>query len=169
MKVTPKNVFILENGKYKEITYNELQKLEQTEKSYTSKRFLPLHGMLMEVTEETYKWYYKDKRRQNYVDECSRKRGDFSYNALDTKDLLGEDILEDKNIDIEKQVENKIMLELLSKALKQLSQEDRELIQLFYFQNNSERKLAKELGVSRPKLHSKLEEILYKIRKFMKN
>lgn len=42
MKVTPKNVFILENGKYKEITYNELQKLEQTEKSYTSKRFLPL-------------------------------------------------------------------------------------------------------------------------------
>ena len=84
MKVTPKNVFILENGKYKEITYNELQKLEQTEKSYTSKRFLPLHGMLMEVTEETYKWYYKDKRRQNYVDECSRKRGDFSYNALDT-------------------------------------------------------------------------------------
>lgn len=47
MKVTPKNVFILENGKYKEITYNELQQLEQTEKSYTSKRFLPLHGMLI--------------------------------------------------------------------------------------------------------------------------
>lgn len=124
----------------------EFQKLEQTDNSYVSKRFLPLHEMLMEVTEETYKWYYKDKRRQKYVDECLRKRGDFSYNALDTKDLLGEDILEDKNIDIEKQVENKIMLELLNKALKQLSKEDRELIQLFYFQNNSERKLAKDLA-----------------------
>ena len=34
MKVTPKNVFILENGKYKEITYNELMRDNDLQKLY---------------------------------------------------------------------------------------------------------------------------------------
>lgn len=50
MKYAPKKVFILENGLYKEITYSELKQLEQADKSYMDKFFLPLHGMLMEVT-----------------------------------------------------------------------------------------------------------------------
>ena len=76
MKYAPKKVFILENGKYKEITYSELQELEQSDKSYAEKFFLPLYGMLMEVTAETYKAYYKDKRNTwcgslcGYKDEC---------------------------------------------------------------------------------------------------
>ncbi len=37
MKYAPKKVFILENGKYKEITYSELQELEQSDKSYAEK------------------------------------------------------------------------------------------------------------------------------------
>lgn len=82
MKYAPKKVFILENGKYKEITYSELQKLEQSDKSYAEKFFLPLYGMLMEVTAETYKAYYKDQRRQKYIDERSLLNGDVSYDAL---------------------------------------------------------------------------------------
>ena len=97
MKYAPQKVFILENGKYKEIPYSELQKLEQSDKSYAEKFFLPLHGMLMEVTEEDYKEYYKDKRRQKYIDECSRKRGDVSYDALDTDETLGAETFEDKS------------------------------------------------------------------------
>mgnify|MGYP006982412562 CR=1 FL=1 len=34
MKYAPKKVFILENGVYKEISYNELKQLEQADKSY---------------------------------------------------------------------------------------------------------------------------------------
>ena len=97
MKYAPKKVFILENGLYKEITYSELKQLEQEDKSYMDKFFLPLHGMLMEVTEETYKEYYRDKRRQKYIDERSRLNGDVSYNALDTDETLGEDVLRIQN------------------------------------------------------------------------
>ena len=99
MKYAPKKVFILENGKYKEITYSELQELEQSGKSYAEKFFLPLHGMLMEVTEETYKWYYKDKRRQKYIDERSLLNGDVSYDALDTDETLGAEVFADKKTD----------------------------------------------------------------------
>ena len=93
MKYAPKKVFILENGVYKEISYNELKQLEQADKPYMDKLFLPLYGMLMEVTEETYKEYYRDKRRQKYIDERSKLNGDVSYNALDTDETLGEDVL----------------------------------------------------------------------------
>lgn len=108
MKYAPKKVFILENGLYKEITYSELKQLEQADKSYMDKFFLPLHGMLMEVTEETYKEYYWDKRRQKYIDERSKLNGDVSYNALDTDETLGEDILADTKTDVEAEVINKM-------------------------------------------------------------
>ncbi len=96
MKYAPKKVFILENGNYKEITYNKLQDLERSDKSYASKLFLPMYGMLMEVTGETYKAYYKDKRRQKYVDERSLLNGDVSYDALDTDETLGSEVFADK-------------------------------------------------------------------------
>ena len=93
MKYAPKKVFILENGVYKEISYNELKQLEQADRSYMDKLFLPLYGMLREGREETYKEYYRDKRRQKYIDERSKLNGDVSYNALDTDETLGEDVL----------------------------------------------------------------------------
>ena len=51
MKHTPKKVFILEGNNYKEITYEELCRLTESENAlYADKHFLPLHGMLMEVS-----------------------------------------------------------------------------------------------------------------------
>ena len=52
MKYTPKKVFILEDGKYIEMPYEEFNRRKQEDESYREKRFLSLHGMLMEVTKE---------------------------------------------------------------------------------------------------------------------
>ena len=82
MKYTPKNVFILEDGRYKEISYEEHHKLQKTDKAYADKLFLLLHGSLMEVTEDTYRIYHKTRCRQKYIDECSYKNRDFSYDSL---------------------------------------------------------------------------------------
>ena len=142
VKYAPKKVFILENGLYKEITYSELKQLEQADKSYMDKFFLPLYGMLMEVTEETYKEYYRDKRRQKYIDERSKLNGDVSYNALDTDETLGEDILADRRTDVEMQVINQMTVEQLRKAFLLLSPDERELITAIYIQNLTEREFA---------------------------
>lgn len=91
------------------------------------KFFLPLHGMLMEVTEETYKEYYRDKRRQKYIDERSKAHGDISYNSFDTDEFLGEDILVDKRIDVEAQVISKMTVEKLQKAFLLLSPDEKAL------------------------------------------
>ena len=138
MKYAPKKVFVLENGNYKEITYSELKTLEQTDKDYANKYFLPLHGMLMEVTEDEYRSYYKDKRRQKYIDERSRENGDFSYDSLDSSDMLGESVLVDIETNVEEQVTNKIILEQLHNAFLLLSTEERELIKILFIDGVTE-------------------------------
>lgn len=105
MKYTPKKVFILVEGKYTEISYEELQRREKENDTYKDKLFLPLHGTLMEVTKDDYISYYKDKRRQRYIEECARKYGLFSYDSLTTDEFNGEDILADPNCDIEVEVQ----------------------------------------------------------------
>ena len=156
VKYAPKKVFILENGVYREISYNELKQLEQADKSYMDKFFLPLHGMLMEVTEEAYKEYYRDKRRQKYIDERSKANGDISYNSFDTDELLGEDILVDKHTDVEAQVISKMTVQQLRQAFLLLSTDEITLLKLRYFKEYSEIKLSKYYGVSQQAISKRI-------------
>lgn len=167
MKYAPKKVFILENGVYREISYNELKQLEQADKSYMDKFFLPLHGMLMEVTEETYKEYYRDKRRQKYIDERSRLNGDVSYNALDTDETLGEDVFADEKTDVEAEVINKMTVAELRKAFLLFSPDERELIKILFIDGVTERKASEIYGVSQVAIHKRKNKILAKLKEFL--
>lgn len=167
MKYAPKKVFILENGNYKEITYNELQKLERSGKSYVDKFFLPLHGMLMEVTEQTYREYYRDKRRQKYIDERSKLNGDVSYNALDTDETLGEDVFADTKTDVESEVINKMTVAELRKAFLLLLPDERELIKILFIDGVTERKASEMYGVSQVAIHKRKNRILAKLKDFL--
>lgn len=50
MKKQPKAVYIIENGGYTELTYEEFCRREQICPLYADKLFLPLYGRLMEVS-----------------------------------------------------------------------------------------------------------------------
>lgn len=100
MKHALKKVFILEDGEYIEISYEEFCQRKETDTTYKDKLFIFLHGMLMEVTANDYLEFHKDKRRQKYIDERSVDNGDFSYDMLTTDDFNGEDILIDTSQDI---------------------------------------------------------------------
>ena len=167
MKYAPKKVFILENGNYKEITYNKLQDLERADKAYAEKFFLPLYGMLMEVTEETYKWYYKDKRRQKYIDERSLLNGDVSYDALDTDETLGAEVFADTKTDVEAAVINKMTVAELRKAFLLLSPDERELIKVLFIDGATERKAAEIYGISQVAIHKRKNRILAKLKDFL--
>ena len=101
MKNTLDKVFILEDGSYTEINYEELCRRTEIDKAYEDKLFLPLHGMLMEVEEDEYRTFYKNVRRQKYLRERSIENEDFSYDMLTTDDFNGENILVDETQDIE--------------------------------------------------------------------
>lgn len=169
MKYVPKKVFVLENDTYTEITYEELCQREESDMAYKDKLFLYLHGALMEVTQEDYKDYYKMKWRQNYIDARAVAKKDLYYSALDTDEFSGEDILIDSTIDVVGQVEEKLMLEKLHKVLPLLTEEERLLIQRFYYEEIPETKLAGMYGVTQQAISKRLIKIEGKLKKLLEN
>lgn len=170
MKYTPRKVFILEDNRYTEITYEELcHKIEDKTTSYAEKLFIPLHGMLMEVTEDAYRDFYKDKRRQKYLKERSEENGDISYDMLTTDEFYGEDILIDDSIDIAAQVERMIMTDKLKQCIALLKTEEYELINALFFRNLSEREWSAETGIPQKTINDRKRRILVKLKKFMEN
>lgn len=167
MKYAPKKVFILENDSYVEITYEELCRREMTEQGYGDKLFLPLHGMLMEVTKDFYDDFYRDKRRQEYITARSIANGDVSYDALDTDEFNGEDTLVDPDEDIAEQVAQKMMIEKLRRVLPLLSEDERELIIAHFYQGKSQTALSDEYGVNQSNISRKIGKILAKMKKLL--
>ena len=121
MKKQPKAVYIIENGGYTELTYEEFCRREQICPLYADKLFLPLYGRLMEVSKEDYMEFYRAKRRQKYLDERSADNGDFSYDMLTTDEFSGEDILIAEQPDVCDAVVESIMTDKLRKAILKLT------------------------------------------------
>lgn len=165
MKYPPRKVFVFENGVYVELSYAEFR---QQEDRYQGRRFVPLHGMLMEVSENDYKTFYKDKRRQKYLDERSAKNGDFSYDMLTTDEFNGEDILVDMASDTAGDAEKKIMLDNLRLEFAKLSEDEQKILYLIYGQRLSERAVAERFHVSQNAIHRRKVQILEKLRKAKK-
>ena len=162
MKYPPRKVFVLEDGVYEELSYIEFR---QREDIYQGRRFILLHGMLMEVSESDYKAFYKDKRRQKYLDERSAKNGDFSYDMLATDEFNGEDIWVDEMSDTACGVEKKIMLYNLRLEFKGLSEGEQRILHLIYYHRLSERAVAERFHVSQNAIHRRKVQILAKLRK----
>jgi RNA polymerase sigma factor (sigma-70 family) len=159
--------FILTPDGYEEITYAELIIRQEADPSYTKRRFIPVHGMLMEVSEEEYRDFYRVKRRQTYIDEEASRAGAFSYNALDTDEMNGEDIIPDPSPPLADAIADKLMLEALRIGLDKLSEDERALIEALYFEGKSERELARESGIPDMTLNYRKRKILAKLKTLM--
>lgn len=75
MAYKPKKVFIKEKDGYVEITYEEFCRKENSE--FKDKLFISLYGTLMEVEEDYYKQFYREKRREKYMQERSAQKAMF--------------------------------------------------------------------------------------------
>lgn len=169
MKKQPKTVYIIENGKYTELTYEEFRHREQTCPLYADRLFIPLHGMLMEVSEKDYLDFYKNKRRQKYIDERSAENGDFSYDMLTTDDFSGEDILIADQPDVCDTVVESIMTDKLRKSLQLLNQDEKLLIHALYFERKSERKVSEETGIPQKTINDRKRRIIAKLKKLLES
>lgn len=162
-----KKVFILGNGGYRELSYDEFCILKEADATYADKFFIPLHGMLMEVTAEVYRDFYKSQRRQKYIDERAAENCDFSYDMLTTDDFNGEEILIDNSEDIATEVVHKIMLDKLRNSILLLPDDDQNLIREIFFEKLSERTLADKYDVSQVAIYKRKVKILDKLKKII--
>ena len=130
-------------------------------------RYITLpNGEKAEVTEEIYReymrpvWREKKRRKRRYETEVSYES--LTQNGIENLDWnqyqLTEQIVEDR-----------LMLELLMSALADLTEDERELINEIYFQEKTEREIARRKAVSNGAIHKRKEKILKKLKKYFKN
>lgn len=166
-KYAKSKCFIFSPEGYEEITYSELCHRRDTDPTYQDKKFIPLHGMLMEVSEADYVAFYKDKRRQKYLDEQSEENGDISVDMLTTEEFNGADILVDTSEPVDELVIRSMMMDKLQDCLSLLSADELDLIQAIFYKGLTEREYAQQKGVYHNAIHKKKKRILDKIKKIL--
>lgn len=70
--------------------------------------------------------------------------------------------------DVEKETDCKMYIEKLYNCLELLSESERELIKMLYFDNKTERECAEFYGINQKNINKKKIKILYKLNKLLK-
>ena len=168
-KYAPRKVFILENGEYVELTYEEFENRKENDPTYEDRYFIPVQGFLMEVSKEHYKDFYRANEREAYLKKLNAKYGLLSIDAFDNEDDNGTDYIQAKTEDVAETVTHLLMLDKLRSVIPMLSEIEQELIQALFFKGLTEREYAKECGVSQVAIHKRKNRILAKLKIFLEN
>lgn len=164
---TPRKVFILHNGEYREITLEEHLDRREKDEEYQGRKFIALHGMIMEVSLKDYLAFYRARRRQKYLAETAAERGDVSYDALTTDEFNGEDVLIDPDEDIAEKLAWQQTLDMLRFIIHTLPEDEKELIIAHFYQGKTQTQLADKYGVNQSNISRRIGKILAKIKKLL--
>lgn len=159
-----KHFFILHDGTYLEIPYTVLFIEKERNPEYADRYFLPFHDCLLEVPFEDYQEEYRDIRRRKYLRKEAQRNGEISYDALDSDEINGQEIIRDIYTDVERDAITKVMIKKLRHALRQLTDEELELIDSLYYQEQSERQYAAVLGISQKGVNKRRRKVLDKLK-----
>ena len=120
------------------------------------------------VSEDVYRVYWKGARKERYFSEGDMHNHVFSYDALDTEDINGEDIFSNaQDVPIDEQVILKLEKQQLYKAIEKLPPKDYMIIYSLYFRRVSLRKLSDELGLAPSTLHYRHHAILKRLKGYL--
>ena len=165
MKYEPKKVFIKESGKYIEITYQEHQQRREKDEEYAKRKFIPVQGCIIETELTQYKEFYREVERIKYLKKLDIKFGLQSIDYLSSK----MNVVQDKNVNVEEEVEEKMERENLYKEISLLSKDEQNLIKEHFFDGLSQVVLAKRYGVNQSNISRKISKILQKIKQMIEN
>ena len=128
--------------------------------------------MLLEVEKEEYEDFYREVERHKYVIGESQRFSHISIDEMpkddDDVEVRGADILKDNNADVNCEVERKIEIEKLKKALLKLTKDEYRMIKALFYDEKSLRQYANKVGKHYTTIEYHRDKILEKIRKIMK-
>ncbi len=133
-----------------------------------AEKYIRICGKLVAVTEEVYYTYYHMGRQRRTQAEKDGRRQVASYDALDTEDSLGIDLLVDRDSpSVEELAIANVMAEKLRRCLALLPEGERALLDKIYFSGQSEYAVAQTLGIPRMTVHNRKVKALCKLKKMM--
>lgn len=126
-------------------------------------------GKLVAVTEEVYYAYYHMGRQRRTQVEKDGRRQVASYDALDTEDSLGIDLLVDRDSpSMEEMAIANVMAGKLRRCLALLPRGEQELLHALYFEGQSERKYAETIGITQKAVNKRRHKGLAQLKILMK-
>ena len=145
MKQNPKKVYILENGSYTEITYEQFCQIRSTDEEYKKKH-----------------WFIR-------LQERAEEKKDVSLDTLAREKYGGEIMIPDTTENVEMQVERKLMLENLKTCILLLPYESQKIIYLRFYENMTEEQIGGIYGITQQAVSKRIGRIIEKIKKLLKN
>ncbi|MGC6174035.1 sigma-70 family RNA polymerase sigma factor [Lacrimispora sp. 38-1] len=128
------------------------------------KKVLLIEGTEVEVTQEVYEAYWEGYNELENIKRSDLRHQVMRYDADDTEEGLGVEKYPSKEKWVEDLVEKNILEELLRFAINELSDDEKQLIRSFYYEEKSFRQLAVEYGVDHKTVSLKHKKIIEKLK-----
>lgn len=135
----------------------------QEEKTY----YLYVKGQKVEVSEEIYRAYVQPERKQRMREyRAKEKISVTSIEALSEKGFEPEDGTQDFESTLIENEEHAEELSNLYAAIERLSERDRQVIQLYYFEGKTQQEIADIFEISQQAVQKRLDRILGRLKKY---
>lgn len=135
-----------------------IDKMIESDKDYNVKY------LRMGIENKLNVWYWKTNYTVSYNIYKFENRTENVLNRINTVDVNDEKYKIQSEQDMETEVTNKILVENL---LKELDDEERQIIELIFFKNYKQTEVAETLGVTQSYVSKKYNKILKKLREKM--
>ncbi len=129
--------------------------------------YLYVNGQRVKVSEQIYKVYWREKEHEKYLEQVDKKNHLLFFSSLD-HDGNFVDNLADESVDVEKIIETQILIETVRKAMSRLNDEEREIIERFYFNDETLSSVARSKKVSYQAIQWRKNNILKKLKVLLK-
>ncbi|MDL2273625.1 sigma-70 family RNA polymerase sigma factor [Oscillospiraceae bacterium OttesenSCG-928-G22] len=144
-----------------------------------SNYYIKIKSEMIPVSVEVYQCVTRSRRQLRYIthdlksEQIIIDKGnvtilpsrEYSYDLLLERDVD----IKDEGVSVEELAIQAIMISDLRDSINRLTAEERELIQKVFFDNQSEREIAKSLGITQPAVHKRVAAIIDKLKRLLKN
>ena len=168
MKDNAKCFIKIKKGIYEEIQYKDLKEKRKRFITYKNKKFIKIEDSLLEVSKKEYEIIESEDQRRKYVKRIEKKKV-ISYDNKDENGTVLINSIKDVNYDIESEVERKMEIERLKKALLKLNDNEYKLIKEIFYKEISLREYAIINGITFTTLQSRKDKIIKKLKNILKN
>ena len=168
MKDNAKCFIKIKKGIYEEIQYKDLKEKRKRFITYKNKKFIKIEDSLLEVSKKEYEIIESEDQRRKYVKRIEKKKV-ISYDNKDENGTVLINSIKDVDYDIESEVERKLEIERLKKALLQLDAEEYKLIKELFYKEIPLREYARINGIPFTTVQGRKDKIIKKLKNILKN
>ena len=158
----------IKKGIYEEIKYKDLKEKRKRFITYKNKKFIKIEDSLLEVSKKEYEIIESEDQRRKYVKRIEKKKV-ISYDNKDENGTILINSIKNVNYDIESEVERKLEIERLKKALLQLNDDEYKLIKELFYKEIPLREYARINGIPFTTVQGRKDKIIKKLKNILKN